>query len=360
MRLLRRLGAGGMGETWLAEDARGRRVAVKRILPHLANDPAFIARFRDEAKVGALLQHRNLVRTLELTQRDGQWELVTEYVEGKTLAALTNVPAAVLAQLAMDLCAGLHAAHTAKDGQGRPLAVVHRDVSAQNVLVGFDGLSRLFDFGISSLRTKATGPGAAGTLRYFAPELLRDDAVATVKSDQFALAAVLWELLAGRPLRHSDDEVELLEEVERNETPKLLGSPLEQALRRALSSDPGQRFENVAELGEAVRRATAGEHPSHAAVAAWLGSRFGTPENFAPAARAPPAASPASPSRRALTANQHSALARLSGLSQPFTADDAETVLGAAAIELLEVLAEAGAIQPAPAADDGALRFRIA
>ncbi len=209
------IGGGGMGRVRLARAPSGRLVVLKNCL---RDDPDDDERLCDEARVGLRLQHEGLVETLDLFQvadRNGRQRpfLVTGYVPGVSLLELRRVgalPPVAVCRLGRELASALDALHQASDSSGRPLGVVHRDVTAGNCLLGHDGHARLIDLGIArstenrALRTE-TGL-LRGTLRYLAPELF-DVGRYSIQSDLWALGVVLWEALIGRAAVQGSDAV---------------------------------------------------------------------------------------------------------------------------------------------------------
>jgi len=207
-----RLAEGGMGRVDLAVRREGtfqRMYAVKRLHPHLASDPEFRAMFLEEARIAGLLRHPNVVGVLDVGEDDRGPFLVMDYVDGLPLNNLirlarslgATMPVQVCLRIALEIARGLHAAHEL-EVDGRPLGLVHRDLSPQNVLVGFDGASRITDFGIakalgSSTRT-ATGV-IKGKMAYMAPEQLRMEEPDR-RCDLFALGVVIYEMLSGQPM----------------------------------------------------------------------------------------------------------------------------------------------------------------
>ncbi|MDB4945768.1 MAG: serine/threonine protein kinase [Labilithrix sp.] len=187
-----------------------RAVAIKRLHPAFAGDQAVVRMFIDEARLTARLRHPNVVPVLDVIADGGELYLVMEYVVGLSLARIVaetrarggTIPTAVACTIMVGVLAGLHAAHEATDEAGRPLGIVHRDVSPQNVMVGEDGVARVLDFGIAKAnsRMQETGRGEIkGKLAYMSPEQLAGEDV-DARSDVFAASIVFWELLTGERL----------------------------------------------------------------------------------------------------------------------------------------------------------------
>ena len=217
--LLGSIASGGMASVHLArvtgEAGFERFVAVKRMLPTLESDDAFVAMFLDEARLAAQIRHPNVVGVLDLDRHEAEPFLVMEFVDGPSLNAVLKglrsrneaLPLEIALRVTLDVLAGLHAAHELHDAAGHPLGLVHRDVSPANVLVGRDGVARLTDFGVAraEARLARTEVGELkGKIPYMAPEQLRG-AVADRRADVYAVGCVLWELLT---LRRAFDGVD--------------------------------------------------------------------------------------------------------------------------------------------------------
>ncbi len=194
-RLLRCIAQGGMGEVHLAtlEREAGFRklVAVKRALPHLANDPSVVSRFEREARLAAVLTHRHIVQVFDFGRADGAAWLAMEYVHGVDLKAAQDrlgpqpLPAGLAVEIGLACARGLHHAHGVTDAAGEPLHLVHRDVSPHNVLLSFDGDVKLTDFGLADAATGPERPDGMiqGKYAYMSPEQARGGAV-DARSDQ--------------------------------------------------------------------------------------------------------------------------------------------------------------------------------
>lgn len=209
--LLARLASGGMGEIWLARQRSfggfAKIVALKRLLPQLARDPHFVSLFAAEARLAAQLTHAGIAQIYDLDQIDGACIIAMELVHGENLQLLQRrtwelrgAPLAprLAAHVVLAAARALHYAHTALDIAGRPLGILHRDVSPSNILVSYAGDVKLVDFGIA--RALAETPvGVGGKLAYASPEQCRGLPL-DARTDVFSLGVVLWELLTGRRL----------------------------------------------------------------------------------------------------------------------------------------------------------------
>ena len=285
-----RIGSGGMARVYLGRDLRSegavRPVAIKRLHPWLSKDPDFAGTVVDEGRVVSHIAHPNVVALHEVLVHQREIFLVLEYVHGESLHALTQlvversgrVPLPVAAALARDLLRGLHAAHEARDEAGRPLGIVHRDVSPQNLLVGVDGRAHLLDFGVAKAagRMQSTRKGTVkGKLSYMAPEQLRGGLVSR-KSDVFAASVVLWEMLTAQRLFDSKNESTLLADrtQKRPAAPSSLAPDVPRSLdalvARGLSVEPPERFPTADEMANALEASApiAGAQ----AVSSWLAS----------------------------------------------------------------------------------------
>ncbi len=266
------LGVGGTATVYRARRG-GRDVAVKRLHPFLARDPASVAALEDEADFGARVRHPNVVSVLELLPGGGGDEapsLVMEWIDGVDLARVMRaanarrrqLPLDVIAAIACDALAGLHAAHESE--------IVHRDVSPENVLVGTDGVARVVDFGIASAarRRQVTSAGAVkGKLGYVAPERLEGRGDRRV--DIFGIGVVLWEMLTGDPMRDVDGVAAIVAILcERAEPPSARcpdAACLDDVVMRAIERCPEDRFATADEMRRAIERVVTPASPQRVA-----------------------------------------------------------------------------------------------
>lgn len=245
-----------------------RLVAVKVAHAHLGASPAHRWAMVEEARLAAQIHHPNVIPVIDIDDADGRLLLIMDYIEGASLAELRDsgaapMPAKIAVRVALDACAGLHAAHQLTDAFGNPLGLVHRDVSPHNVIVGADGVARLTDFGIAKT-TFMHGTSGVGTLKgklaYMAPEYI-SGCPADARSDVFGLAVVVWEMLADRRLFPGENGHETLCNVLYTEAPLLssivpsLGDALDQVLARALTKNPEERFRTAGEFAAALEAA---------------------------------------------------------------------------------------------------------
>ncbi len=273
--IVARLKAGGMAALYLGKrhGAAGfaKHVAIKVVHEHLADDENFIRMFLDEARITARIEHPNVVHVHDLGQADGHYFLVMEYVPSVALTQLLRAVAKLRRRLspevatwiAMQIAAGLHAAHETTDDEGNPLGIVHRDVSPKNILLAYKGYVKVIDFGIAKAAGRATktqGGLLKGTFRYMSPEQARGKPL-DARSDLYALGICLWEMLVLRRLFDADSDLALLDMVR---DPKIVppgklvgGIPpeLDRVLMKALSREPEDRQANCDELRAELARA---------------------------------------------------------------------------------------------------------
>ncbi len=225
--LLERINVGGMAEVFMAKtfgvEGFERLVAVKRILPNIAEDTEFIQMFVDEAKIAVQLTHANIVQVFDLGKVADSYYIAMEFVHGRDLRALFDrcrhegepMSVAQACFIVMKVCEGLDYAHNKRDAQGTELHLVHRDVSPQNILVSYDGELKLVDFGIAKAAGKASKTQAGilkGKFGYMSPEQVRGLPIDR-RSDIFSLGIILYELLTGERLFVGESDFSTLEKV---------------------------------------------------------------------------------------------------------------------------------------------------
>jgi serine/threonine protein kinase len=273
--LVAELASGGMATVFLGRilgvGGFQRFVAIKRLHPHLASEQEFVEMFLDEARLAASIHHPNVVPILEVGTSDRGYYLVMEYIEGDTLARLlaraatshNRIPVPIGIRIVLDTLAGLHAAHELKDDNDHPLNLVHRDVSPQNILVGINGTARITDFGVARAATRLSSTRSGqlkGKLAYMAPEQARGGMIDR-RADVFAVATVLWEVLADKRLFKGEGEADTLNRVLFEPIPRLLDvAPhvhpvLDAIVMKSLDRDPQKRFASAAVLADELEKA---------------------------------------------------------------------------------------------------------
>jgi tRNA A-37 threonylcarbamoyl transferase component Bud32 len=266
------IAVGGMAEVYkgrvVGAEGFEKWVAIKRILPDLAEDERFVKMLLTEARIHSALSHRNIVQIHDLgISESGEYFIVLEYVEGYDLRMITDqiaaqgeiIPEALSLHIASELAQGLHFAHELCGADGQALGLVHRDVSPSNVLISNAGEIKLSDFGLAKRRHDRSVVGSLkGNLAYMSPEQARQSTLDR-RTDVFSLGAVLFELLTGKRLREITDEIVGWNEVASGHVPSVravrpdLPEAFERLLARALAPEPEQRFADAASFGTAIR-----------------------------------------------------------------------------------------------------------
>lgn len=265
------LGAGGMASVDLAEwrppGGIPRRVALKRLYPHIADNPELLAMFIDEARLARYLKHPNIAQVYEFGRIAGQYYIAFELVQGPTVQQLARhcdehvgfIPVPLILEIGCQLCDALHHAHNMVDEENLPLGIVHRDVSPQNLIVSTVGFVKLIDFGLAKAK-QSSAESTAGVLKgkpsYIAPEYL--DGRLDVRCDLWAVGVVLHELLTGRRVFDAPDQVGMVEQVRSKviHPPSRyrpeVASALDDVIMTALQRDPVKRWQNAASLRAAL------------------------------------------------------------------------------------------------------------
>ncbi|HEU4522745.1 MAG TPA: TonB family protein, partial [Thermoanaerobaculia bacterium] len=295
------------------EEGFQKIVAIKKILPHLSDNQEFIEMFIDEAKLAAQLNHNNIIHIYDLGKIQSSYYIAMEYVDGHDLKTILrrgqekDQPLGIELSLfiASRLASALDYAHRKRDFDQQELGLVHRDVSPQNVLISQEGDVKLCDFGIAKAAAKAshTQAGALkGKLQYMSPEQAWGRAIDR-RSDIFAVAAVLFEMLTGRKLFSGDNEMSILEQVrEARVTPPSqwndeVTPEIDAVVLKGLQKDPESRYQTAAEMAKDIDAVlyTLRPTPTSADLAIYM-HRLSTPEPAPPALeQEPPPPPPVAP-----------------------------------------------------------------
>ena len=273
--LLDRVAIGGMAEVFKAKrtgvEGFEKIVALKRILPHLSDNKEFLDMFVDEAKMVAGLAHPSIVQIFDLGRIEKSYYIAMEYVHGHDLRTIMRrarekglrMPLDLSLRVVSQVCAALEYAHRKKDERGRPMEIVHRDVSPQNILISFEGEVKLVDFGIAKAATKAsnTDRGALrGKLLYMSPEQAWGRAIDR-RSDVFSLGIVLYEMVTEtKPFIGAGTEMTILELVRQcvitpaREINPRVPEALDRVIMKALAREPGERYQDAGQMQRGLER----------------------------------------------------------------------------------------------------------
>jgi len=275
--ILARIAKGGMAEIFLARQKGikgfSKLVVVKRILPHMAEDPVLLDMFMQEARLAALINHPNVVQIHEVDQYEGSTFIAMEYIEGSSVAAMsrlahyrkTAIPFPVAGEIVAQVCDGLHAAHELTGEDDVPVGLVHRDISPQNLMVSTSGQVKVLDFGIAKVRGSQVRTEAGqikGKYPYMSPEQCQGEHLSR-GTDIFSLGIVFYEMVVAKRLFKRRTELATMKAITEEELPlpheKRPGLPVEisRIILRALERRPERRFADAAEMGSTVRRTLA-------------------------------------------------------------------------------------------------------
>jgi serine/threonine-protein kinase len=274
--LLLPVGMGGMAQVWAAR-LRGTRgfqkiVAIKVMLPAMADEPNFQRMFLDEARLASQIRHPHVIEILDLGEDQDVLYLVMDWVDGEPLNVIMRhaaqrggIPLAVAVNIAIQACRGLHAAHELRNEDGELVELVHRDVTPQNILVSYDGVVKIVDFGVAKATSRQAAETARGHLKgkvaYMSPEQLRSEPIDR-RTDIFALGIVLYMMTVGKHPFKSDNEgatiLNIISEepvVPPRQLVKEYPATLESIVLRALDKNPKRRFATANEMLKALSRA---------------------------------------------------------------------------------------------------------
>ncbi|HEY2745894.1 MAG TPA: serine/threonine-protein kinase, partial [Polyangia bacterium] len=271
--LLRQLAIGGMAEVYLARQSGPagfeKECVIKRILPSLAADQQFVNMFLDEARIAARLSHPNIVQIFDLGSiTQGDYFLAMEHVHGVDLQQIEEaeaqrggrIPLAIAVRIASNVAEGLEHAHRATDARGKALGLVHRDVTPSNVIISFDGVGKILDFGIAKAVAKKgrTEVGVIkGKIPYMSPEQVQGEALDS-RSDIFSLGTMLYELTTGHKPFDGEGPADLSMKILHTEPHppdfyvERFPAPLSDVVARAMAKKPEDRFQSAREVSEAL------------------------------------------------------------------------------------------------------------
>jgi len=285
------LGKGGMATVHRAEmrDKAGKihQVALKRLLPKAAAHKEIVASFLQEAKLLQQLHHPGIMETYDSGKVFGHYFIATEFIPGPTLKELVvqcgmtvgAVPEAATLNIAAQLCDALDHAHTKKDAKGRPLGIIHRDISPANIILSTDGVVKLIDWGLAKAQLEKEDTGEThikGKYGYVAPEYL--DGKLSARADLWAVGIIIYELLTSRRLFDGADDFQTVQRVKNLPIPRpSIANPrvtpqLDAIVMKALERDPTYRWKTAAEMRDALREVIAqpGMHTDNDHIAQWV------------------------------------------------------------------------------------------
>jgi serine/threonine protein kinase len=267
-KILKKIAVGGMAEVFLAKrvGVKGfeKLLAIKRILPQFSENEEFISMFIDEAKLAAQLNHSNIVQIYDFGSHQDSHYIAMEYIFGKDLRSILKkskerqerLPETQCAYVATEAAKALEYAHTLKDHFGRPLQIIHRDISPQNILISYEGEMMLADFGIAKAASKSTETRAGvlkGKILYMSPEQAWGKSI-DKRSDLYSLGVILYEMVSDRKIFDADSEFSMLEKVRNAQVefpPEIfekVPKRLFYIIKKALEKRPGDRYQSAHEM----------------------------------------------------------------------------------------------------------------
>lgn len=272
--LLEKIAQGGMAQVFKAKtvDPGGfeRLVVIKRILPHISEDPEYVAMLIDEAKIAVHFTHGNIAQIYDLGRVQDDYFIVMEYVDGKTFSQISKrlkqvgkrFPLDVLLYCAIEVCRALSYIHEKKGPDGKPLGVVHRDISPQNIILSYSGNTKIIDFGVAkaTVRKDRTESGVLkGKFAYMSPEQARSDVI-DWRSDIFSMGTLLWEMATGERLFKKRTNQETIQAIQKAKHPAAsevrrdLPKDFDRILKRALKKNPKHRYQDARDMAADLER----------------------------------------------------------------------------------------------------------
>lgn len=263
--LQRKVARGGMAELFLADyvrrDGFRRKVAVKRILPHLAGNKDFINMFTREARLAALLQHPNIVQIFDYGKIENAYFIAMEYIDGKNLGEILSAMNQGLTVeqtvfIILQICKGLDYSHTKRDEKGKAFHIVHRDISPQNMLISYQGEVKISDFGISTARSEPSLTQAGvvkGKLAYLSPEQALGESI-NQQADIYSLGLVFYETLTGKRVYKFSSDIEAIRTIPKKDIDPLtksmpdLPEEVNRIVMKCLEKDKDSRYQDVSAL----------------------------------------------------------------------------------------------------------------
>lgn len=280
--LLEKLASGGMAEVYLAGSLGAEGIskffAVKHILPEFSDNENFIRMFKDEAKITVNLNHSNIVPVFEFGVEDGLFYLVMDFVEGSNLKDFLRVlekahkrlSTEQIVYICKEIAKGLDHAHRCLDGStGKPLSIIHRDISPQNVMISFEGEVKIIDFGIAKAESqieKTQSGNLKGKFSYMSPEQTEGHDL-DLRTDIFSLGILMWELLANNRLFASKTEIDTIRKVRECQVPSLteinpnISPELERIVQKTLNKDRHARYQSCSDLSRDLNRFLNTQYP---------------------------------------------------------------------------------------------------
>ncbi len=296
--LLKEIATGGMAEIYIATqrlpDGSDKLVVIKMLLPHLRNNREYVHLFLNEARIASRLMHPNLVQMYDLGYADGNYFIAMEHVHGENAHSIARafrqgkkrIPLRHSVRIVRQACLGLQYAHTKTDVAGRPLNIVHCDISPQNIIVSFDGEAKVLDFGVaratSNYERQESKNTVKGKLPYMSPEQVTGKPL-DARTDVYAAGTVLWELVTGRRRYRRMENREIFKDIIEGSAPPPnrwnpeIPEQLDAVILKALIKNPDARFQTAEQFASALDEATrvTGQESTPEDLAAFMRDLFG-------------------------------------------------------------------------------------